>query len=224
MSSTRSYDNSSRVDAAAVTRRRILDAARTLLLEDGYHSMSVASLARTAQVSPQTVYNAVGGKSDVVKAVYDVLLAGDESPVPMSERPEFLAMAATPDREAFGRDYAAFAAGILARVGPLLGVLLAQGAGGDAGLAEFVATIDRERRTGNGHAVDLLADTHGLAARRTRESLVDELWTLTAPEVFDRLVRRCGWSEEAYAVWLADVLAAACARLGDGAGSSGTAR
>lgn len=129
-------------------------------------------------------------------------------------------MAAAPDREAFARAYAALAAGILARVGPLLGVLLAQGAGGDAGLAEFVATIDRERRTGNGHAVALLADTHGLAPGRTGDSLVDELWTLTAPEVFDRLVRRCGWSEEAYAAWLADALAAACVRPGDGAASS----
>lgn len=212
MSSTRAYDNSSRAEAAGDTRRRILDTARHLLLGSGYHAMSVARLAQAAEVSPQTVYNAVGGKAEVVKAVYDAMLAGDESPVPMSERPEFIALGTAADRAAFGRAYAAFAAGILGRVGPLLGVLLAQGAGGDAVLEEFVLTIDRERRVGNGHAVAMLESAHGLPPGRARVELIDEIWTLTAPEVFDRLVRRRGWSQEAYAAWLADVVAAACTR------------
>lgn len=216
MSSTRSYDNSGRVEAAAETRRRIIDRAEGLLLDGGYHAMSVAQLARAAGVSPQTVYNSVGGKAEVVKAVYDRMLAGDESPVPMSERPDFVAMATAPDRAAFGHAYATFAATILGRVAPLLGVLLSQGPGGDAALADFVATIDRERRTGNGHAVSILAATHGLPRARAAEDLVDEIWTLTAPEVYDRLVRRCGWSDAAYAAWLGEVLAAACTRPGLG--------
>ena len=37
--------------------------------------MTIASLAKAAGVSPQTVYNSIGGKAAVVKAVYDVLLA-----------------------------------------------------------------------------------------------------------------------------------------------------
>ncbi|EWT02879.1 TetR family transcriptional regulator [Intrasporangium oryzae NRRL B-24470] len=212
MSRTRSYDNSGRVEAAAETRRRVIATARDLLVSEGYHAMSVAQLARTAGLSPQTVYNSVGGKAEVVKAVYDVMLAGDEDPTPMSERPEFLAMGEAPDRAAFGRAYAAWSASIYARVGSLLGVLLADGAGGDQGLRDFVSTIDRERRTGNGHAVDTLERRHGLAPGRDREELVDEIWTLTAAEVYDRLVRRCGWTHEAYAAWLGDALAAATAR------------
>ncbi|WP_392542467.1 TetR/AcrR family transcriptional regulator [Oryzobacter telluris] len=215
MSRFRTYDNSARSRAAAETRRRILDTARELLLEGGYHAMSVAQLAAAARVSPQTVYNAVGGKGEVVKAVYDLLLAGDESPVPMSERPEFLAMAQAPDREGFGRAYAAFSASIHSRVGPLLGVLLAEGAGSDATLKEFVATIDRERLTGNTHAIGLLERSHGLPAGRAAADLVDEVWTLTAPEVFDRLVRRRGWSTGRYGAWLADALAAACTRTAE---------
>lgn len=214
MSRPRAYDNSARSEAAADTRRRILDAARGLLLEGGYHAMSIAQLARVAGVSPQTVYNSVGGKAEVVKAVYDILLAGDESPVPMSERPEFLAIGRAPDRDAFGRAYAAFGAGIFRRVGPLLGVLLAEGAGSDTTLAAFVATIDRERLKGNTDAVGLLERTHGLPPGRTRDEVVDEIWTLTSPEVFDRLVRRRGWSSERYAAWLGDAVAAACTRSG----------
>lgn len=214
VSRPRAYDNSGRVRGAKDTRRRILDAARTMLLDGGYHVMSVAGLAAAAGVSPQTVYNAVGGKAEVVKAVYDVLLAGDEDPAPMSSRPEFLAMGEAPDRDSFGRAYAAFGAGIWRRVGPLLGVLLADGAGSDATLAAFVATIDGERLTGNTSAMTMLETKHGLPDGRGLGKLVDEVWTLTAPEVYDRLVRRRGWSHEAYAVWLSDAVAGACTRPG----------
>lgn len=214
VSRPRAYDNSGRAQAAADTRRRILDSARTMLLDGGYHSMSIAGLASAAGVSPQTVYNAVGGKAGVVKAVYDVLLAGDEDSVPMSSRPEFLAMGEAPDRASFGRAYAAFSAGIWRRVGPLLGVLLADGPGNDTTLGAFVATIDGERLTGNMHAITMLETRHGLPDGRQRGELVDELWTLTAPEVYDRFVRRRGWSHEAYTAWLSDAVAAACVRPG----------
>lgn len=89
----RDYDNSTRAEAALHTRRRIVEQARGLLLQGGYRTMTVASLAKAAGVSPQTVYNSVGNKAAVVKAVYDVMLAGDDTPpVPMSLRPEFIAM------------------------------------------------------------------------------------------------------------------------------------
>jgi len=208
MSTDRAYDNSSRAEAALATRRRIIEAARDMLLRDGYHAMSVSALASTAGVSAQTVYNAVGGKAAVVKAVYDVLLVGDDAPVAMQDRPEFRAMSAAPDRESFVRAYAALCATIYERVGPLLGVLLAQGPGGDAGLQEFVATIDRERRVGNTNALNALDATHGIPPHLDRERFIDIVWTVTAPEIYDRFVRRCGWTHTMYAAWLAEAVVA----------------
>ncbi|WP_374968944.1 TetR/AcrR family transcriptional regulator [Terrabacter sp. BE26] len=208
MSTDRAYDNRSRAEAALQTRRRIIDAAREMLLRDGYHAMSVSALASSAGVSAQTVYNAIGGKSAVVKATYDVMLVGDDAPVAMQDRPEFRAMSQAPDREGFVRAYAALCATIYERVGPLLGVLLAQGGGGDAGLQEFVATIDRERRVGNSNALDALEAAHGLPPRLDRERVIDIVWTITAPEIYDRFVRRCGWTHQMYAAWLAEALVA----------------
>ena len=208
MSTDRAYDNSSRAEAALATRRRIIEAARHMLLRDGYHAMSVSALASTAGVSAQTVYNAVGGKAAVVKAVYDVLLVGDDAPVAMQDRPEFRAMSAAPDRESFVRAYAALCATIYERVGPLLGVLLAQGPGADTGLQEFVATIDRERRAGNTNALNALESAHGLPPRLDRERFIDIVWTVTSPEIYDRFVRRCGWTHAMYAAWLAEAVVA----------------
>lgn len=208
MSTGRSYDNSSRVEAARLTRRRILEAAREMLLLQGYHATSVIELAAAAGVSAQTVYNAVGGKAEVVKAVYDVLLVGDDDPIAMPDRPEFRAMSLAPDRETFLQAYAALCATIYRRTGPLLGVLLAQGAGGDQGLRDFVATIDRERRAGNTNVITALEQAHGLDGQIDRETLTDILWTITAPEIYDRFVRRCGWTHEGYAAWLGEAFIA----------------
>lgn len=208
MSTSRAYDNTSREQAALQRRARIIEAAREMLLRDGYHAMSVGELARTAGVSAQTVYNVVGGKAAVVKAVYDVMLVGDDEPVPMHDRPEFRAMSQARDREGFMRAYAALCAIIYERVGPLLGVLLAEGGGGDAGLQEFVATIDEERRVGNGNALAALEAAHGLPAHLDRERFIDVVWTITAPEIYDRFVRRCGWTHQMYGAWLSDALVA----------------
>lgn len=208
MSTDRGYDNSSRAEAAKVTRRRIVDAALQMLLEHGYHATSVSALAAAAGVSAQTVYNAIGGKAAVVKAVYDVLLVGDDEPIAMPDRPEFRAMSLAPDRESFLRSYAALCSTIYERTGPLLGVLLAQGAGGDAGLQEFVATIDRERRIGNTNVLTALERTHGLEGDVDRTGLIDIIWTITAPEIYDRFVRRCGWTHEQYGVWLGEAFIA----------------
>src|SRR6478752_2459455 len=174
MSTDRAYDNSSRAEAALATRRRIIEAAGEMLLRDGYHAMSVSALAANAGVSAQTVYNAVGGKAAVVKAVYDVLLVGDDAPVAMQDRPEFRAMSAAPDRETFMRAYAALCATIYERVGPLLG-----------GLQDFVATIDRERRVGNTNALNALDQAHGLPPRLDREHFIDIVWTISSPETYD---------------------------------------
>lgn len=200
----RPYDNSGRAQAAQATRRRIIEVARAMLLERGYHSTSISALASGAGVSAQTVYNAVGGKSEVVKAVYDVTLAGDDHPVPMPDRPEFRAMSLAPDRASFLRAYAALCATIYQRTGPLLGVLLAKGAGGDTGLSDFVEAIEVERRVGNTNMLAALDEAHGLIPELDRTGLTDIVWTLTAPEIYDRFVRRCGWTHEQYALWLGE--------------------
>ena len=90
-------------------------------------------------------------------------------------------------------------------------MLLEGGAGGDPSLRTFVITIDRERRIGNGHALDMLEEAHGIPADSGRERLHDIMWTLTSPEVADRLIRRCGWSLDAYEQFLGDQLVAAIA-------------
>jgi AcrR family transcriptional regulator len=202
--STRPYDSTLRTEHARLTRVRILDAAMTLLLEGGYHAMTVGALAAAAGVSTQTIYNSVGGKAAVIKAVYDVTLAGDDDPRPMNDRPEFRALADAADPAALLRAYAHLGRRIAERVGPLLAVLLAN--------AEFAATIDAERLRGNATTVGHLVGRFGLPPGMTRQRATDIVWVLTAPEAYERFVRQRGWSADAYERWLGDAMVAALVR------------
>ncbi len=205
MMSTRGYDNSRRAEAARLTRAKVLAAARDRFLQVGYHGTTIAALARAARVSPQTIYNTFGGKAEVLKAVYDTLLAGDDEPIAMNDRPEMIHVRTRDNAPETLRAYAAFARMLVARTGPLLGVVLAEGAGSDAELRAFLATIDRERRFGNTGVVRHIQQRFGLGGMDP-ERAVDLIWTLTSPEIADRLVRRCGWSADDYQRWLADAL------------------
>src|SRR4051795_8353898 len=93
----RTYDNSRRAEQARATRQRILDAARELLLTQGYATTTIAQVARAAGVSPETVQKGFGTKAALAKAVYDVTLVGADEPLPLQERPEFQAVVAETD-------------------------------------------------------------------------------------------------------------------------------
>lgn len=206
--SRRAYDNSTREAAARETRARILATAYGLLVEHGYAALSVADLARAAGVSPQTIYNSVGGKADVLKACYDVTLAGDDADVPMGARPELRRLMEARSAEEFVERYAAWSRLLSSRVAPLVAAFIRPGTG-DPGIVDFVATIEQERRIGTTNAMTHLRDRFGLRRGLTLARAVDAVWTLNSPEVYDRLVTRSGWSGAAYEKWLATQLRAA---------------
>ncbi|MEP9383066.1 TetR/AcrR family transcriptional regulator [Nocardioides sp. KR10-350] len=204
----RAYDMSTRAERARSTREQIIATATGLLLDGGYAGMTIATLAESARVSPQTVYNSIGGKPAVVKAVYDRMMAGDAESIAMSDRPEFTSMFTAPDRAGFVTAYAAWVGLLHSRVAPLIGALTAHGV--DATLTDFLATIERERYTGVTHAMTGLRTRIGLPDRIATESgftrLLDAVWALIAPDAYDRLVRRSGWSRDDYEEWLAGQL------------------
>ena len=59
MPAARPYDASSRREGAARNRAAVLAACRELLFRDGYHRMTVRSVAEHAGVSPETIYQSL---------------------------------------------------------------------------------------------------------------------------------------------------------------------
>ncbi|WP_017603747.1 TetR/AcrR family transcriptional regulator [Nocardiopsis alkaliphila] len=69
MSKSRSYHSPRRRQEAANTRQAILDAALRLFADHGYDRVTVAEIARRAEVATKTVYASVGGKPELLKEV-----------------------------------------------------------------------------------------------------------------------------------------------------------
>src|SRR2546430_12343142 len=84
--SRKPYDSRRRADAARRTRAAVVDAFGEMLFADGYRATTIRAVADRAGVSAETVYKAFGGKPGLVKALWDVTLAGDDEPLAMVER------------------------------------------------------------------------------------------------------------------------------------------
>jgi AcrR family transcriptional regulator len=196
-----------RAEQVRATRQRVLGAARDLFLRRGYSGATIEAIAQRAAVSPQTVYNVIGGKAALLKAVYDVALAGDDEPVPMVERPIFAQIAAAPDAHSCLALYARVGREFFARAGPLVTVVFVEGAGRDPDLRAFIDKIEDERRAGTASLAHHVATRFGLRPGLTETEAADVLWTLTAPEVTDRFIRRRGWTLDRYERWLARTMA-----------------
>lgn len=212
------YDNSARAEQARLLQRKIIDAAAQALLENGWSGTTIAAIAARAGVSPETVYKRFGGKAGLLKAVYDVRMAGDDEPIPIVDRPAIQAMLTEPDPRRLAERYAALARDLIERAGPLVSVLLGV-RDTDPELAAFIATTDAERLVGAGGFVSMMAFWTTL--RVDPEQARDIVWTLTSPELYDLLVTRRGWSLDAYQDWLGRSLFEAVVESGSAGSSSG---
>jgi AcrR family transcriptional regulator len=197
----RRYDNSSRQAQARQTRARVIDAARTLFVENGYAATSLSHVARAAQVSVPTIQKTFGTKAAVIKAVYDVTLAGDDQPIPMASRPEFVRLEAETDPQETLRLYCEIGRDLWSRLGALFPTILAGALSGEPDLVELRATIASQSRTGAADLVGQLDALNGLRRGLDPAEAVDTMWWLLQPEQYVILVHHAGWTLDHYVAW-----------------------
>jgi AcrR family transcriptional regulator len=176
---------------ATRTRTRILEAARWLLEDRGYHAVGLESVAAAADVSRQSIYVHFGSKANLLLALVayvdeqeglpDLAGAVDQSPSALEALDRFVDLVAT----------------LTPRVYRTAAVL--DSARLDAPEAE-TAWVDRatSRRRRCGQIVSRLADEGRLAPGWSREEAADFLWTMTGLRVWEDLVVRRGWSSRRF--------------------------
>jgi AcrR family transcriptional regulator len=200
----RSYNSEGRRETARRNRAAVLDACRELLFRDGYHATTIKAVAERAGVSPETVYKSFGGKPGLVKALWDITLAGDDDPVPMGDRPQIQQILATKELSTKLRLYGTYVRGIHERITPLF-ALLTQ-AGPDVG--EVLELGEQERLTGVTAFVTHLDETGALRPDADPAQVADAVWALAGPQLYTQLTAGRGWSADTYEKWLADTLTA----------------
>ena len=201
----RAYDSSRRQDQARETRRGVLAAARRLFLERGYAATNMSTIATEAGVSVETVYKAFRNKPGLVKAVFDVAIAGDDEPVPMVERDMVQRINDEPDPAGKLRIYADHIASSSPRHVPVQ-LLVRDAAASDAGAAEVWDQLLAERLTGMTLFAAHLQESGSLRTGVSRDDAADLLWAYNSPELWDLLVLRRGWSAERFGDWVAAAL------------------
>jgi AcrR family transcriptional regulator len=205
----RSYNSPRRREQAAVTRRKILEAAQRLLERDGYAATSMAAIASDAGVSLKTVYLAFETKRGVLLALWHLLLRGDEEPIPVGERPWFRAVLDEPDPERQLRLNVRNAKMVRARIGPLLEVVRSAAAG-DPEIDELWNRIQAEFYDNQRSIVEILDRKNALRPGLDVARATDILWTLNHPNLYRLLVNDRGWTPAEHEQWLGDLL---CSQL-----------
>src|SRR5882762_4717723 len=120
---TRRYDSPRRRAQAAATRREILDAAQRLFERQGYAATTMSAIAAEASVALKTVYVAFETKSGVLRALWNLVLRGDDDDVPVAERQWYRAVLEEPDPERQLRLTAGTSRTVKERAGQMLRVI-----------------------------------------------------------------------------------------------------
>lgn len=204
----RRYDTSRRAEQARENRRRILTAASGLFREKGYAGTAMPEVAKTAGVSVQTVYKAFANKATLLKAVFDVTVAGDDEDVPIADRDFIAAIQAEPSAARKIEMYFAHLAGVGPAVFPVQ-LLARDAAAADPAAAEVWAQMRAETLTAMTYfSADLLA-TGEVRAGLSAEDVRDVLWTYHGPEQYELLCQERGWSPQRYGEFLRAAVTAA---------------
>ena len=204
---TRTYDNSRREAAARATRRAVTDAALELFVRQGYPATTLRSIAERAGVSVQTVYGQFGNKRAVLKTVIDVTVAGDDEPVPLTQRAAARTLDVEPDpRRQIGLIVASVCE-ILARTAEL-DRMLRSAAAVDPEAAELWRTGAEQRRRGMRQAVEVVARTGGLRKDIGPDEGAQRLAVLIDPELYRLTVVDGGWSAEQHRSWIEELAVA----------------
>jgi AcrR family transcriptional regulator len=199
----RPYDSPRRREQAAATRRDILLAAQRRFEQQGYAPTTMAAIAADAGVALKTVYTAFESKSGVLRALWHLLLRGDEADVPVMDRAWYREVLDEPDPE---RQLALNARNALAVKRRIAGVLdvVRHAAQLDADSAGLWSRIQSDFYDNQRAIVQSLADKDALLPGLDVAAASDLLWTLNHPDVWQLLVGQRGWTPERWEAWFAE--------------------
>lgn len=203
---TRRYDGSRRREQAARTRAAVLEAARELLLEDGYAATTVARIAAEADTSVDTVYKTFGGKSGIVRALWERSLAGRQS-VPAPVRSDALSSSEADPMEVL-RGWGRFVAELSPDGAPIV-LFIRAASVTDPEMAALLVEVDEQRRTRMRHNARRMQRRGWLRAGVSLAQATDVLWTYSSAELYELLVLKSGWSAARYGEFVADAMIAA---------------
>jgi AcrR family transcriptional regulator len=205
----RQYHSPRRQEQAAATRRAILEAAQQLFERQGYPATTMEAIAADAGVALKTVYVAFVTKSGVLRALWDLLLKGDQDEAAVAQRPWYREVLEEPDAERQLRLTARNSCVVKQRIAGVLRVIR-DAAPVDPDSAALWALIQSDFYDNQRAIVESLHRKHQLRRGLGVTRGTDILWTLNHPDLWLLLVGERGWTAAQFERWFADT---ACSQL-----------
>jgi AcrR family transcriptional regulator len=190
---------------ARATRQRVVDAAIQLFVEHGYVATTVTALAARAGVSPATIYQAFGTKQAVLERALDVVIAGDDAPVPVLERAWMREASSETDPRRRLVLVVRGVTAIAARASPLMEVLR-DAAAVEPEMRSVMLERHRRRYESQEVMVKALATGRPLRTAMTPSRAADIFFALVGHDLYRLLVLERGWTLAAWQRWLVDNL------------------
>jgi AcrR family transcriptional regulator len=201
--SKRSYHSPRRVEQAAATRRAVLTAARELFIRQGYTATTIAEIATSAGVAPDTIYATVGRKPALLRELVETAISGTAQAVPADERDYVIRIGAATTAQDKITIYAHAITAIQQRMAPVF-LALRDAAATDPDCGALWAEIALRRATNMRRFAADLRSTGELRDDLTDDQVADIIWSMNAAEYWDLLVRERGWLPAQFAEWLID--------------------
>jgi AcrR family transcriptional regulator len=199
----RSYDTTLRQGRSAVTRQRIVDAARSLILERGYRATTIAAIASEAGVNSDSVYELVGRKSMLLRELIEQALSGTNHAVVAEDRVHVKALRAEADPAKKLAIYARAVCETHTRLAPLF-LALRDASSTETEAHEVWQQISERRATNMRKLAKELKDAGGLRAGLSIDEAADIIWATNSAELFVLLTIERGWSVKRFERWLSD--------------------
>lgn len=199
---SRRYVSPLREAQAATTRTRIATAAGDLFASRGYAATSIGQVAEAAGVARPTVYTTFDGKAALLGAALELRFAGDDEPVPVSERPWFRRVVEAQDQHEMLDEYAGVCRLIAERVATLYEAVR-NAVGADEQVARLYGRLKEQRHTGARMVIAALVSLGPLRDRMDPATAADVLWHWNDPALWTAFVTDRGWHPDDYQRWLA---------------------
>lgn len=203
---SRTRNRTSKAEQAEATRGRITAAATTLFLREGFVTTTMAAIAREAGVAVQTLYLSFGSKTAILKAAFDVALAGHDEEHGILEADWFQRVLAEPDGPTACRMFCRDAGVVIARAAPLFDVI--RTAAADPEVAAIYAENKQLRHRGFAQVLDAVASRPGFATGLTVDDALAIVYTVVSEETYLLLVVERGWTTERWQDWCAETCVA----------------
>ncbi len=194
----RKYQTALRQEQAEMTRQRIMDAARRLLLRGSYASVRMEEIAQEAGVAYQTVYAVFGSKLRLAQAIIEAGWPHVEQAL------ELLAEArASEDPEVWLR----MAARVTRRIQePCADLVRFMRESGDPNLLARYRAVENQRHEQERELASMLEGSRRLRTTLSTAEALGIVWALTGPDWYNQIVFQRGWTPDRFEQWLGQAL------------------